>query len=294
MRRITDTIRFYVAFSVNPCYIMIAVKNGKQFITGFYLKQNNISIAFERNNAVIRLQKYLADAGVASRRKCEELISQGRVEVNGKVLTEPGTKVEGIEEIKVDGKVIGPGHKKVYILLNKPAGYISSAKDQFSRKTVIDLADTVRERIYPVGRLDYDTSGLIILTNDGELANLLMHPRHEVRKVYRAVIRGMLSDQDIERLEKGIDIGGYVTAPAKVSVIRASAGNSTVDIEIHEGKNRQVRRMFEAVGHPVRRLKRTAIGALTISGLDEGQWRHLSKTEVEMLKGGHTGDGSKE
>jgi 23S rRNA pseudouridine2605 synthase len=257
-------------------------------------KAENIYCQFERIYAVIRLQKYLADAGVASRRKCEELISQGRVEVDGKVVTEPGSKVEGTEEIKVDGKLIGPGHKKVYILMNKPVGYISSAKDQFSRKTVVDLADTVKERIYPVGRLDYDTSGLIILTNDGEFANLLMHPRHEVRKVYRAVIRGMMSEQDIERLEKGVDIGGYVTAPAKVSVIRASKDNSTVDIEIHEGKNRQVRKMFEAVGHPVRNLKRTAIGTLTLSELEEGQWRHLSKNEVEMLKGGYIGNGPEE
>ena len=156
---------------------------------------------------MIRLQKFLADAGIASRRKCEELISQGRVQVNGRVVTEPGTKVEGTEEIKVDGKQIVPEHKKVYILLNKPVGYISSVKDQFSRKTVIDLVDTVRERIYPVGRLDYDTSGLIILTNDGEFANMLMHPRHEVQKVYRAVVKGRLNEQDTEKLQNGVDIG---------------------------------------------------------------------------------------
>ncbi len=243
---------------------------------------------------MIRLQKYLADAGVSSRRKCEELISQGRVEVNGRIVNEPGSKVDGSEEIKVDGRTIEPETKKVYILLNKPVGYISSAKDQFSRKTVVDLTDTVKERIYPVGRLDYDTSGLIILTNDGGFANILMHPRHEVRKKYRAVISGMLSDEDIKKLEQGLDIGGYTTVPAKVTVRRAAADRSIVDIEIHEGKNRQVRRMFEAVGHPVRQLKRTAIGDLAVGGLEEGQWRHLSKKEVVALKGGDFRDGSEE
>lgn len=241
---------------------------------------------------MIRLQKFLADAGIASRRKCEELISQGRVQVNGRVVTEPGTKVEGTEEIKVDGKQIVPEHKKVYILLNKPVGYISSVKDQFSRKTVIDLVDTVRERIYPVGRLDYDTSGLIILTNDGEFANMLMHPRHEVQKVYRAVVKGRLNEQDTEKLQNGVDIGGYTTAPAKITVRQAFSDRSIVDIQIHEGKNRQVRRMFDAVNHPVLQLKRIAIGDLTVGGLEEGQWRYLSKDEVEALKGGLDSDGS--
>jgi 23S rRNA pseudouridine2605 synthase len=236
---------------------------------------------------VVRLQKYLAGAGVASRRRCEELISQGRVQVNGKVVTEPGTKVDGSEEIRVDGKVIRPGNKKVYILLNKPAGYISSSKDQFSRKTVIDLVSSVTERVYPVGRLDYDTSGLIILTNDGEFANMLMHPRHEVEKVYKAEVEGKLNAGEVEKLEKGLDIGGYVTAPASVRIIGESSYRSVVEIRMHEGKNRQVRRMFEAIGHPVIRLKRTAIGGITAGGLEEGRWRYLSKAEVEKLKSGH-------
>lgn len=236
---------------------------------------------------MVRLQKYLAGAGVASRRRCEELISQGRVQVNGKVVTEPGTKVDGSEEIRVDGKVIRPGNKKVYILLNKPAGYISSSKDQFSRKTVIDLVSSVTERVYPVGRLDYDTSGLIILTNDGEFANMLMHPRHEVEKVYKAEVEGKLNAGEVEKLEKGLDIGGYVTAPASVRIIGESSYRSVVEIRMHEGKNRQVRRMFEAIGHPVIRLKRTAIGGITAGGLEEGRWRYLSKAEVEKLKSGH-------
>lgn len=233
---------------------------------------------------MIRLQKFLADAGVSSRRKCEELILHGRVQVDGKTVTEPGTKVEGSEDIRVDGEAIRPGRKKVYILLNKPAGYISSVKDQFSRKTVIDLVRGIRERIYPVGRLDYDTSGLIILTNDGEFANMLMHPRHEAEKVYRAEIKGRLSADDIERIRNGVDIGGHITAPAHLTIIDESVQRSVVEIRIHEGRNRQVRKMFEAVGHPVIRLKRTAIGGITADGLEEGKWRHLTKEEISMLR----------
>ena len=233
---------------------------------------------------MIRLQKFLADAGVSSRRKCEELILQGRVQVDGKTVTEPGTKVEGSEYIRVDGKVIRPGREKNYILLNKPAGCISSVKDQFSRKTVIDLVSGIRERIYPVGRLDYDTSGLIILTNDGEFANMLMHPRHEAEKVYKAEIKGRLSAGDIGRLRSGVDIGNHITAPAHVKVINESAQRSVVEIRIHEGRNRQVRKMFEAVGHPVMRLERTAIGGITADGLEEGKWRHLTEEEINMLR----------
>ncbi|NLK88145.1 MAG: rRNA pseudouridine synthase [Clostridiaceae bacterium] len=239
----------------------------------------------------IRLQKFLADAGVASRRKCEELIAGGIVKVNGIVVTEPGTKVDGSEDISVNGISVKTGSKKVYILLNKPVGFISSAKDQFSRKTVVDLVD-IKERVYPVGRLDYDTSGLIILTNDGEFANILMHPRHEISKTYRAVIRGMLNDKQIEMLSSGVDIGGYVTAPAMVRIIKAEERESIVDLTIHEGKNRQVRRMFEAAGHAVMHLKRIAIGQVTIGGLEEGKWRNLSKRETDMLKGEYGRNGS--
>jgi 23S rRNA pseudouridine2605 synthase len=233
----------------------------------------------------IRLQKFLADAGVASRRKCEELIASGIVEVNGMAVTEPGTKVDGSEDIRVNGITVRPVSKKVYILLNKPVGYISSVKDQFSRKTIVDLVD-IKERIYPVGRLDYDTSGLIILTNDGEFANTLMHPRHMIDKTYRAVINGMLNEKQLEMLRSGLDIGGYITAPARVRIIKAEERGSVVELTIHEGKNRQVRRMFEAAGHTVLHLKRIAIGQVTIGGLEEGKWRNLSKKEIEMLKGG--------
>lgn len=226
----------------------------------------------------------MAEAGVASRRRSEELILQGRVEVNGKVVTVPGTKINGTEIIKVDGRIIKPEKNKVYVLLNKPVGYISTARDQFDRKTVIDLVSNVKERIYPVGRLDYDTSGLILLTNDGELANRMTHPKHEVPKVYRAIINGALSNDEISKLQSGVIIEDYMTAPATVRVINKDEKNSTVEITIHEGRNRQVRKMFEAVGHVVLRLKRIAIGPITIDGLEEGKWRRLDQKELTALK----------
>lgn len=234
----------------------------------------------------IRLQKYMAEAGVASRRKCEELIAQGRVEVDGKVVSEPGTRVGGDEIIKIDGKEFIREQKKVYILLNKPVGVISSAKDQFSRKTVLDLVEGVNERIYPVGRLDYDTSGIIILTNDGEFANRLTHPSYEQEKTYRAQIRGRLNEDEIRMLESGIIIEDYRTSPAKVKVIQTTPRDTTAEITIHEGRNRQVRKMFESVGHPVLRLKRTGIGAIGVGGLEEGSWRYLSKNEIDTLRTG--------
>lgn len=241
---------------------------------------------YERNKIMseIRLQKYMAEAGVASRRKSEELILQGRVEVNGNVVTVPGTKIDGTEIIKVDGKLIKPEENKVYILLNKPVGYISTAKDQFDRKTVIDLVSNVKERIYPVGRLDYDTSGIILLTNDGELANRMTHPKHELPKVYRAIIKGALSQNEISMLQSGIIIEDYKTAPATVKVINAADNSSTVYITIHEGRNRQVRKMFEAIGHIVLRLKRIAIGPISIEGLEEGKWRNLDQKELTALR----------
>ena len=232
----------------------------------------------------VRLQKYLAEAGVASRRKCEELIAQGKVEINGEVITTQGTKVNGDEIIKVDGRLVRQEQKKVYILLNKPVGYISTAKDEFSRKTVLDLLDTVKERVYPVGRLDYDTSGLLLLTNDGELANRMTHPRNEMPKVYRAMIDGKIGEEDVNSLQSGIAIEDYKTAPAKVHVIETGKRETIVEITIHEGRNRQVRKMFETLGHVVLRLKRVAIGPLAIEGIEEGKWRYLRKKEIDTLK----------
>lgn len=231
-----------------------------------------------------RLQKFLAEAGVASRRKCEEIILQGRVEVNGIKVTEMGAKVTAADAVRVDGKDVKAEEKKVYILLNKPVGYITTAKDQFSRKTVLDLVKDIPERIYPVGRLDYDTSGLLLLTNDGDLAYKLTHPSREADKVYHAKIKGVLDEQQIHAIKTGIKIDDYVTSPAKVRTIERTANDSVAEITIHEGKNRQVRRMLEAVGHVVLKLKRISIGSLKLEALEEGSWRYLTPEEVKGLK----------
>jgi 23S rRNA pseudouridine2605 synthase len=233
--------------------------------------------------AEIRLQKYLAEAGVASRRKSEELIQAGRVEVNGIKTVELGIKVSESDIIKVDGKEVKPEDKKVYIMLNKPAGYVTTSKDQFSRKTVMDLIQGVNERIYPVGRLDYETSGLLLLTNDGDLAYKLTHPKHEAEKVYHVKIAGFLDELDIERFKKGIKIDDYVTSPAKLRILEKLKNDTVVEITIHEGKNRQVRRMFEAVGYTVLKLKRVSTGPLKLEGLEEGSWRHLNEKEIKAL-----------
>lgn len=234
--------------------------------------------------AEIRLQKYLAEAGVASRRKSEELILQGRVEVNGTKVTELGTRVEDSDTVKLDGKDVKRTEKQVYIILNKPAGYVTTSKDQFSRKTVLDLIQGVDERIYPVGRLDYETSGLLLLTNDGELAFRLTHPGHEVEKVYQARISGFLEEKDIKSFEKGIKIEDYVTRSAKLRVLEKLADSSVVEVAIHEGRNRQVRKMFEALGRRVMKLRRVATGPLKLEGLEEGKWRYLTDKEVKALK----------
>ncbi|NSW90435.1 MAG: rRNA pseudouridine synthase [Firmicutes bacterium] len=231
----------------------------------------------------IRLQKFIAISGVRSRRKAEELIRQGRVEVNGEVVFEPWFPVGEGDCIKVDGKRISLEEKKVYIMLNKPEGYVSTVKDQFSRKTVLDLVNGVKGRIYPVGRLDYDTSGLLLLTNDGEFAYKLTHPKHEIKKVYVAEVKGILNSEEIQKFESGLRIDNFKTSPAKLRILKKKNDACILEITIHEGKNRQVRKMCEAIGHPVIRLKRIAVGSLSIGKLPEGQWRYLTKEEVEML-----------
>jgi 23S rRNA pseudouridine2605 synthase len=231
-----------------------------------------------------RLQKYMANCGVASRRKCEELILDGCVKVNGSTICELGYKVTAeVDIVEVSGKLIKPVINKLYIALNKPVGYVSTVKDERNRKTIIDLIN-INERIYPIGRLDYDTSGLILLTNDGEIYNRIIHPRVEVNKVYIAKVKGMVSNESIRNLEKGVDIGDYITAPAKVQVINKSAANSEIKIIIHEGKNRQVRRMCEAVGHPVITLSRISIGEIQLGSLKLGKWRYLSESEMNYLR----------
>ena len=233
----------------------------------------------------MRINKYIASCGVASRRKADALVAEGRVYVNGKKVSEAGFQVEPEnDEVKIDGKAIGVEEKKVYVLLNKPTGYISTASDQFGRKSVTDIVK-VKYRVYPVGRLDYDTSGLLILTNDGEFTYAVTHPKHEIVKTYVAKIEGVPSREELERFKDGVDIGGFVTSKASIKVISQSSDGSTsaVEIKIHEGKNRQVRKMCEAIGHKVIRLQRTAIGDLRLEGLKAGQWRHLSSEEVSRL-----------
>lgn len=230
-----------------------------------------------------RLQKYIANCGVTSRRKAEELILDGKVEVDGQIINELGFKVNGSEVIKVDGNIINKVEKYIYIKLNKPTGVITSVKDQYDRQTVIDIVD-VEDRIYPVGRLDYDTSGLLLLTNDGDLANKLMHPKFEVDKIYEATISGKINGTQVGQLERGVDIGDFTTSPAQVEVVKNDRSTSIVKITIHEGKNRQVRRMFEAVGKEILRLRRVKFGDITLRGLKTGDWEYLSEEEIEYLK----------
>jgi pseudouridine synthase len=232
-----------------------------------------------------RLQKVLAHAGVASRRSCEELILAGKVKVDGKLITDLGIKVDPEKSvIEVAGKPIPGKEQLIYILLYKPAGFLSTVHDPQKRRTVMDLIHGVRQRVYPVGRLDYDTSGFILLTNDGELANDLIHPSREVEKTYRALVKGIPTGKCLGELAKGIMLEDGKTAPAQVKVKKIINGNALVDITIHEGRNRQVRRMFQRVGNPVIRLKRIAFGPLKIGRMKPGEWRYLTDREVEILK----------
>ena len=235
----------------------------------------------------IRLQKYLAEAGIASRRKCEEYITAGRVKVNGKSINELGTKVNPEkDEIYFDDKKIENKEELVYILLNKPIGYVTTAKDQFNRDTVMNLIK-IKERVVPVGRLDMYTSGALLLSNDGNFVYKITHPKHEINKTYTVTLKGIVTKEDIEKLEKGLDIGGYITKPAKVKILKIDIEKniSRLEITIHEGKNRQVRKMCEAIGKKVQALHRTKIGNISVKTLKIGQWRYLTKKEIEELKG---------
>lgn len=243
-----------------------------------------MSIRQWRSIAMVRLQKYMADCGVASRRACEEIILAGRVRVNGEIVRELGVRIdEAVARVEVDGKPISLPHNKYYIMLNKPRGYVSTAKDQFDRPTVLDLVGDLSARLYPIGRLDYDSQGLLLLTNDGAFANRLMHPRHQVQKTYRAHVRGHVSRDAVDKLRRGVLLDTGMTAPAKVHIAREMPGSTVLDITIAEGKNRQVRKMCESVGHTVVRLTRTGEGGLTLGNLPEGKWRHLTPREVQML-----------
>ncbi|HOM71939.1 MAG TPA: pseudouridine synthase [Armatimonadota bacterium] len=234
-----------------------------------------------------RLQKVMAAAGVGSRRKCEELISEGRVTVNGKVVDRLGMKVDPQKsEIRVDGKLVTLPDRNYYILLNKPAGYTSTKFDPFAKKTVLELVADVSANLHTVGRLDVDTEGLIILTNDGDLTYRLTHPSHEIGKTYVATVRGKVDEDDLDRLRTGIQLEDGVTAPAKAKLLNVSPDGrrSTVELTIHEGKKRQVRRMFNAIGHRVEHLIRTKIGSISIGNLKAGEWRYLTDDEVKRLK----------
>lgn len=236
---------------------------------------------------IVRLQKYMAMCGAASRRGAEEMITAGRVTVNGEKITEQGVKVEiGADTVKLDGKLIKPSGKLYYIMLNKPAGYVTTVKDQFERPTVIDLVGTeIHERIFPVGRLDYETEGLLLLTNDGDFTYKVTHPKHNIDKTYIAVLKGGITIKGLAQLRGGVRLDdGFVTSPAMVEMLDAENGHTTIKITIHEGKNRQVRRMFEAVGSKVAELQRISIGKVELGNLPLGRWRHLTSHEVNYLK----------
>lgn len=232
---------------------------------------------------LVRLQKLLADAGIGSRRACEKIISAARVSVDGRVVTELGLKVDADEsQVLVDGNPIRV-EKSVYLALNKPKGYITTCRDPHVKTGVLELVSEVRERVFPVGRLDKDTEGLLLLTNDGEWANRISHPRYEVEKVYLVTVKGSPSSAVLKRLEKGIELDkGEKTAPCKVSLERANLkeNQSTLEIRLIEGKKRQIRRMFKGIGHPVVSILRTQIGPIKLGRLAPGTWRQLSAAEI--------------
>ena len=234
---------------------------------------------------IVRLQKYIAMSGIASRRAAEGMIEEGRVKVNGKKVTEQGTKVEtGRDTVTVDGKPVEIKDKKYYIMLNKPAGYVSTAKDQFDRPTVVDIVkEEVGTRIFPVGRLDYETEGLLLMTNDGDFTYKITHPKFQKDKTYIAVINGGIAIPDLNRLRKGVKVEDYTTSPAQVEIMDAVGGKTAIKITIHEGRNRQVRKMFDALGYTVIALKRIKIGELELGNLPVGRWRHLTSHEINCL-----------
>ena len=229
-----------------------------------------------------RLQKIIAQAGFCSRRAAEKLILDGKVSVDGKIITELGAKADSNQKIIVDGKILTSNSKKIYLLLNKPRGYVSTAKDERNRKTVIDLlGKNFSERVWPVGRLDLNSEGLLLLTNDGDLTNALIHPRYEISKTYRVKISGEITEEKLDRLRAGIELDDGLTAPAEIFLL----GENLVEITIHEGRNRQVRRMFAALGCDVKKLRRTKFAGLTLDGVKVGQFRALTSEEISRLKG---------
>ena len=232
----------------------------------------------------MRINKYIAQSGLCSRRKADELITNGNVKVNGAAMKEPGYDVQDTDTVEVNGRRIEAAAAPVYVLINKPLGMVTTVSDDKERLTVMEVVKDIDARLFPVGRLDYNTSGALIMTNDGDLAYRLTHPKHEVYKTYRARVAGVLSAEKMARLRKGVDIGGFVTSRAKVSVIKGNQHSTIVEIAIHEGKNRQVRKMFAAVGNPVQELERIAIGEIRLGHLKPGHYRKLTREEIEYLK----------
>ncbi|XOF32500.1 MAG: pseudouridine synthase [Candidatus Electrothrix sp. YB6] len=230
-----------------------------------------------------RIQKVIARAGICSRRRAEQYIAEGRVAVNGTPVSQPGTKVDPAEDvITVDGR---PLHreKKVHILLHKPRGYVTTLSDPQGRPIVTDLLPDIRERLFPVGRLDLDSEGALLMTNDGALANKVLHPRFEVNKTYEATLRTMPKKSDLQRLEQGIILDGHKTWPARLRILSAKKGAVVIEVIIHEGRKRQVRKMLQAIGHSVIRLRRTAYGGLRLGGLQEGTYRFLTKNDIKRI-----------
>lgn len=232
----------------------------------------------------MKLAKYLAQAGIASRRQAEEIIRKGRIKINGAIVTELATLVDSqLDVIEFDGKLVG-AEQQVYILLNKPPGYISAVNDPRGRPTVLELAGDIKERIYPVGRLDYDTEGLLLLTNDGHFTNLMIHPRYKIDKKYEACLVGRIKDNELRTLRDGVELEDGMTAPAGVRLISRNDRNSIIELLIHEGRKRQIKRMCGASGHPVINLKRVAFAFLTLEGVARGHYRYLQQDEVTRLQ----------
>ena len=231
----------------------------------------------------MRLQKYLAQCGVASRRGAEQIIKDGRVAVNGVVVTEMGIKLKKGEKVTVDGQVVKPEKNKYYILLNKPSGVLSSVKDDRGRDCVVNLIEGIDARLYPVGRLDYDTTGLLLLTNDGDFMQKVTHPSFEIWKTYRAVVKGVPTETDVKRFAEGLMLDDGKTLPAVLDVVGYKGNNAIVEVSIREGRNRQVRRMMERIGHPVNSLTRISFGSLELGDLKPGKWRHVRPEEIARL-----------
>ncbi|MDD4564055.1 MAG: pseudouridine synthase [Eubacteriales bacterium] len=232
----------------------------------------------------MRLNKYIAQSGIASRRKADELTLQGKVSVNGTVMKEPGYDIVKGDVVEVNGQIVKPDSRKAYIMLNKPKGFITSVNDERNRPTVMELVSDVDERLYPIGRLDFNTSGMLLMTNDGDLAYKLAHPRNQIYKTYRARVSGQISAEKQSKLRNGVDIGGFVTSKAIVDVIKQTERSAIVEIKIFEGKNRQVRKMFAVVGNKVLDLERIAIGELYLGHLKQGHYRKLTQKEIQYLK----------